>query len=240
MVGDKAIYHNPLWYSDEELTDKLDMALLRYKPTYTLTSLPRESMLILCYRTAMDICYELAARNAPFAIMSIEGVTVDKNGVYNNWSSLAATYRELYESEVNGGLGSKGEILIGTLTRQSLTTGREVPYQQVYPLPPVLLSVVDTTGLVVSLSWGVQRDEDFHSNILYRKSGNTGTWTEVATFYNMFETNYEDTLGVAGNFSYKIVSRRGMYINRSANYPFNPALMNYLDTDSNVVNVTVV
>lgn len=240
MVGDREIPNKVVIYSSEELTDKLDIALLRHKPDYTLENVPRKEYILICYRAAIDLCYELAARSAPFSVNSIEGMTVDKTGVVSNWLQLADRYRDMYVTDLNGGLGSEGDILQGDLTRTSLTTGREVPFHRVKPFDPVFLSLVSISGKTVKISWTPLRDSDFFTYTIYRRTG-VGEFTLISTVYNLLTTEFEETLAVAGSYQYRVDVSRGLNSQRTLQYP-NTLLNNFqtLITPSNVITVEVV
>jgi hypothetical protein len=238
MIGDKYSYHNPLWYTDEELEDKLELALLRHTPSYSFSTLPRSQMMPICYRSAVDLCYELAARNAPFSVTSIEGMSVDKSGVMNNWLSLANIYKDSYLSEIRGGLGAEGNIIQGFLVRQSLTTGRQTPFFTARAFTPPQLSIVSISGRTITLSWTPIEDPDFFSFIIYRKTG-TGSFEEVSNYYSPLDTTFSETLSVAGHYNYKVIARRGLTIARTVNAPFNLSATQYLDADSNIVSIQV-
>jgi hypothetical protein len=239
MIGDKLLFHQPLWFTDEDLDDRLDLALLRHKPNLSLSTLPREETIILCYRAAIDICYELAARNAPFSIVNIEGMSVDKTGVMQNWLNLADRYEELYRVEINGGLGSEGVIFQGELVRHSLTTGRQTPGYQTRPADPPLLTLVTISGRSISFAWTPFRDQDFYSYEIYRKDG-TGDFALVTTIFNVLDYTYTDTPTNAGHYEYKITVKRGLLVNRTYNYPaLLPSLIMYLNTDSNTLPVDI-
>ncbi|MEK6862453.1 MAG: hypothetical protein AABY07_10925 [Nanoarchaeota archaeon] len=240
MIGDKGTYHNPLWYEKEELEDKLELALFRHKPNLMLDTLPKSETLVLCYRAAIDLCLELAGRNAPFAILNIEGMSVDKTGVMNNWLQLSDKYRDYYLTEINGGLGAEGNILQGDLTRTSSTTGREVPYHTIKAFDPVTVSLVSIVGLLVKIDWTPTRDTDFYAYIVYRRNSPTGIWTEVSSIYNLLNYDFEETLTAAGKYDYKVDTVRAVSVNRTIQYPFNPMIGKNIATSSNILTVDVV
>ena len=239
LIGDRQKWHNPLWYEDAELIDKLEFAVVRHDSTYSLDTLPASMTMMVCYRAAIDLCHELAAQSAPFAQFQIEQASYDKTVVMTNWLQLAERYREFYLLEIRGGLGSEGTFLVGELTRQSKTTGREVPYGQLKPFPPVVVTVKSQWALTVTLSWVPQRHYDFWGYKLLRRVSGTSDWTEIASISNQLTSQWTDTTPAPGVYDYRVDVLRGTTQEVTSTYPFNPSDFGYMTTEGTSITVSV-
>jgi hypothetical protein len=237
LIGDKTSYRSKPRYQDAELDDILKLAVLRHNSHYTLDTLPDDQLTMVCYRAAIDICYEQAARNAPFNILNIQGLQLDRSTVLNNWLQLAQKYQEMYQIEMTGGLGAQGQILYGELTRMSYTTGREVPYRQVTQFEPVVLKIFSTDDLHVELEWTVIRHQDFFAYKIMRASDGV-TFSEVGVTYDPQQVRFGEDLD-AGVYDYRIDTYRSIAFSPNNNYPWSPQIGNYLITPSNTISVEV-
>lgn len=168
-IGDT---QSPYCFSDWELIQTLKDALITHNKKLTWATLPEAEQLLVLWLAIVDICEVLATDSSKFYNLSIEGVSVNKSERVEKYRLIKEDYEKRYKEKANQwGIFKEGfgEIIVGNLTRQSLTTGQSVPHNLSMPPEAVVLHPANKVRAgSCYLSWTEVKDENFYYYAIWR------------------------------------------------------------------------
>ena len=202
-----AIIHTRL-YSDGELERILENAVKAHDEAFTLTNLPKSEERLVFILAKVGVYRDLAGDVVKREKMDME--VDDLLRLARDWEN--AYYRQRKEQKERVGryqdYGDEGDLIVSTLQRPSLRTGRMAPlHGNRPPIKPVIHKPIILDSGDIRIGWDRIRDEDFRKLILYRDTNPNVTYedsTEVCTSTDIKKLFYDDNPTTAGDYYYRL------------------------------------
>jgi len=195
-------------YSDEELQRIVDEAVKAHDEAFTSSNLPKSEERLVFILAKVGMYRDLAGDVVKREKMDME--VDDLLRLARDWE--AAYYRQRKEQKERVRSyqdygGDEGDIIVSTLQRPSLRTGKMSPlHGNRPPRKPVLNTPVLLENGRIRVSWDRIRDEDFRKLYLYRSTGDPNVSddsTEIYSSSDITKTYYDDNVS-AGDYFYRL------------------------------------
>lgn len=99
-LQDPEIESDPAYvFSDEDLSDILEMAIYEHNPSYNLTNFPKQESMFIVLLAKKEIYYRLATSSAPLYPLKAEGAELRKDYRFNHYLSLINLVNSEYASK---------------------------------------------------------------------------------------------------------------------------------------------
>lgn len=228
----------PYVFSDWELLEELDQALLTHSPRKTWEDLNdqvpinQSELLLILWLAVSQVAKILATDNAKYFPLSIDGKSVDKTVRVEQYLRISQEYLEQYtikKAEWNLGLVERsGEIHETYMTRQSLTTGRRTPFTQANPPDNIIMyPPTHLNPTTVDLAWSKCNDPEFYYYIIFRSREPNVQTRLIRDAYNKRISLHDDPIDYQTNYLWGGVTVPIIQI-------FRNSTTNWIDQQSNV------
>lgn len=87
-------------FTDEELTAEINEAIIRFNPSYTIDTLPEADEYLVVKLAASQTAFAMASKYASKFALNVEGLSINKAKVFDNWMRLGKTLFDSYSADM--------------------------------------------------------------------------------------------------------------------------------------------